>query len=724
MAHINAVRRFYGILFLCVAAGVAVAQDPVAFRAVSVDGTARVQRSQKRAWEKVEIGDRMFDNDLVETYFQTKLIMQFGVNNIVILGSNSKALLNITEKAEGERTITEINLTLFNGGIFSKAISDCKINIYTAHAVGTMDSGSVTTVAEGKTGETGFQVLGGSIYVRNIAQQKGIELRPGLTTMIQPGKEPTAPLYITHRHVSVLQHYFGNEYIVAELDASGIKPTDERATQGGGYNAFAVKGKEYVDEGMYKSLFSLNRIYGSILDDREKNSRFYAPVDDHPSERERPLTVVLRNGIGITAGGVSPRICPGVTFRKGLFDMGVRFSFVGTVESGFTAGFTSLNGILDKIDHLSIGNIGDPWSVFLGPLNDVTFGYGLVVNHFTNQSRNNAFHPLGFHGHVRIIDALSVQAFTSAVSAPWVTGMYVLFEPLTYHVGVGYAADFNQFLNPVAGGEERFAAVPQSDSLYPSPSRVLSPVHCYMADLSADIIDLYNFRFAVAVEFAQKLFGGMDGFTARMPSFHFDLEKTSFGGGVVVESGKMLSGQFDGMYMENRFRVKSDLRNDFIDSLFTPNNRLSADRNTFGFSVFYKMNPLRGTDIDFFYKQDFLDRKALDVYSADTLITLDHHGDFSYRLKIAVNDSLVKIIRYAQLVLQQSHGRLFPPEGLPFRSWTFDGSLDCIFTPFFFGISFEVGGSFFYIDAGKAHDNLIKSGDIVFEGRLGLSKNF
>ncbi|MBN1759525.1 MAG: hypothetical protein JW863_14445 [Chitinispirillaceae bacterium] len=710
-----------GIWFLVVIT-ITIAQDAVSFRVVSIDGTARVQRSEQRSWEKVGLGDNLFDNDLVETYFQTKLIMLFGVNNVVILGSNSKALLNITEKKDGDRTITDINLTLFNGGIFSKAISNCKVNIYTAHAVGTMDSGSVTTVAEGKTGETGFQVLGGSIYVRNIAQQKGIDLRSGLTTMIQPGKEPTAPLYITHRHVSVLQHYFGEEYIISEMDASGIKPTDERGSGGGGgYNAFSTKPREYVDEGMYRSIFSLNKIYGSILDDRERNSLFYHAVKRTSTAGEKGMTVMFEGGAGIAGEGVSPLIRPSFSFRKGKFDVGVRLSFVGT-PAGFSSGFTSLGGILDKVDHLAFGTAADAWSLYAGTLHGITFGDGLVVDHFTNLSPNNAFSPLGVHGQVRIFDHLTVQAFTASVTAPYVNGIYALYEPSNYHVGIGYAADFNQYTAMVAQEDMRYAALPQSDTLFP----VLhdgNAVHCYLFDASADIVDRENIRLRVTAEFAQKLFGGLDGFVARVPSLKIDIKKVSFGGGVVVESGKLLSGQFDGSYMENRYRVKSDLRTGFIDSVVTPNNRLARERQTFGFSLCYKMNPLRGMDVDVYYKQDVIGRRTVEEYSIDSTLSRDLPGDFSYRLRLAVNDTLVRVIQHGELLLQQSHGRLFPVEGVPFAGWTFDGSVNCSFIPFFFGISFEIGASFFYIESDLPRDMLTTGNDFGVEIRAGARKD-
>ncbi|MBN1576341.1 MAG: hypothetical protein JW913_07315 [Chitinispirillaceae bacterium] len=696
------------------------------FTVMSLEGTARVQRSQKRAWEKIDRGGKLYDNDLVETFFQTKLILQFGSGNLVILGSNSKVLLNIAAKTESDRTITEISLTLFGGGVFSKALKSCRINLYTANAVGVMDSGSVTTIAEGKTGETGFQVLGGLIYVRNIAQQKGIELRPGLTTMIQPNKEPTAPLYITHRHVAVLKHYFGDEYITTELDASGIKPTDERSGGPAGFSAFSGRSRGYVDEGMHKPLFSLNKIYGSILDERAGHYCFYRPMPPVYPPVDGKGIVALNTDFGISDREISPRLMPVFSWHQGRFSGGLRFSFLENASDQFTAGFTSLAGILDKIDHLAWNTDDDAWALYAGAIHHITFGYGLIVNDFTNTSHNNIFHPLGLKGHVRIFDELSVQAFTSDLSAPLISGIYITFEPSLYHLGAGYVADFNQYVQPIGSSRSmRYASLPRSDSLFPDVEHFASRVHCYVVDGAVDIVNRYDFQLKLVVEFAQKLYNGKDGYVTRMPSFHCDVKKTSFGGGFIVESGRLLSNQFDISSMDNRYRIKSYPYNEFIDTVLTPNNVLSRERHTMGFSLFLKINPFRGTDIDLSYKQDLIGKRTVKVVSLDTIVSRTVPFDFSFRLRAAINDSLLKFIRYAEVSLQQSHGPLYPAGmGLPFYSWTFNGGYDVLTVPFFFNIAFETGGRFFYIDTGRRRDDRISRGDLIGEFRAGINWGF
>jgi len=712
------------MLLLLVLSGVsAVAQDE-SFNVISLEGTARVQRSSDRSWKKLEAGSKLSDNDLVETYFQTKLIMQFGVNNVVILGSNSKALMNIATSPKGGKPITEISVTLFSGGLFTKAISQCKVNIYTANAVGVMDSGSVTTVAESKTGETGFQTLGGMVHVRNIAQQKGIDLRSGLTTMIQPGKEPTAPLYITHRHVAVLKHFFGDEYITSELDASGISPTDERGSGRGGSSAFMTRSRGYIDEGMNRSLFNLSRIYGSILSEREMSMAFYRSIVAPVSPVDGKGIVAFSTDIGFSALGASTRLVPSVSYTLGIIDVGARLGFVQDTAAGFSMGLGSLAGVLDKVHHVAFG--GNNFSVFAGQIDNLTLGYGLVVNGFSNASYTNALFPLGVTGRFRINDEVSLQAFTANAGSPLVNGLYVQYEPSQYHFGTGYVGDVNQYVDMVAPGERRFGSLLEADSLFPDVAQKTSAVHCYLFDFAADIVSWYDMELKLTVEFAKKLTPAKDGFVARMPGFVCDIKNMQFGGGMIMESGRLLSGQFDRLYFDRRYTIKRAL-DGVVDSVITPNNRLGKKRAAFGLSLFYKVNPYRGVDIDASYKQDFTGRRTQTrfvVDSLDSALTKDLPFDYSFKVRVAINDSLFKYIQIAEILLQQSHGRLFSETAMPFSSWTFNARFSAVSVPLFFNLAFETGADFFYFDTGDQPNNEIDPEDFIFTARAGIRWGF
>ncbi len=88
-----------------------------------------------------------------------------------------------------------------------------------------------------------------------------------------------------------------------------------------------------------------------------------------------------------------------------------------------------------------------------------------------------------------------------------------------------------------------------------------------------------------------------------------------------MESGRLLSHQFNSSYMDNRYRIKSDLENEYMDSVVTPNNRLARDRRAYGFSLFYRMNPVKGTDIDFSWQQHVFGSNALIDILPDTILS-------------------------------------------------------------------------------------------------------
>jgi len=139
-------------------------------------------------------------------------------------------LLNIREKETAPGAIiSDVNLTLFPG-LFREAISQAHIGVYTSNAVGETDNGSFSTVVESKTGKPASRSWE-ETQKHGTSPKEGINLGSGQTTMIFPGKEPTAPLYITYKHVSVLKTLFGEDYIVSELEAAGIKPTEDKSSR-------------------------------------------------------------------------------------------------------------------------------------------------------------------------------------------------------------------------------------------------------------------------------------------------------------------------------------------------------------------------------------------------------------------------------------------------------------------------------------------------------------
>ena len=687
---------------------------PQTFDVISLEGSAKVQRVQKKEWEKIAIGSQLHDNDIVESFFLTKCVMRFGKGNIVIVGSNSKVLVNIRERRTSSGSmISDVNLTLFSGACFAKAISQAHIGVYTSNAVGETENGSFSTVVEGKTGETGFQILGGNVKTRNIAQKEGIDLISGQTTMIFPGKEPTAPLYITYKHVSVLKHFFGEDYIQSEMDAAGIKPTEDKTSRSTTLLSDAMAGGEFgagQDLTTYKIPFSLNKIYGAILEDREKNKRVYSPIEKPNSFQQGKLTLEQRSSFAMANGGVFPcvRVIP--SYSLGPINAGLRLSVARNYTGTLGAyGVSSAASMLDKIDHIVWEPADAPYLVAAGALSDLTIGQGAVVNGFNNNNPYALFQPLGVYASLRL-SSVSAQTFIADLSQPTLGGLYLAFEPTIYHFGAGYFFDADQFGKIVPKENNRFRLLPDTaDFVADSMGAAM-----YELDFSWDPIITEGLEVSIGADFAQKIKSSVtDGFVATVPMVSFNWERMRIKAGMVSESGRLISGQFNSFYMANRWRIDST---GYGDTLFSQNTILSKKRSCNGLSLFFAINPIKGAALEASLRQNFSNKNSFQYDSAAS----GPGTDFS--LSFSINDSLFKALRFGKVYIRQEHTGLYPPRSSAFSSWEFSAGAEVLSRPLFYGIAVDGDVSFGFLDMNS--NNIVDPGDAIFRFSIGFSRGF
>jgi hypothetical protein len=688
------------------------------FEVISLDGSAKVQRVQKKDMEKLAIGSQLHDNDIVESYFQTKCVLRFGKGNVVIVGSNSKLLVNIREKETAPGSaISDVNLTLFSGACFVKAISQAHIGVYTSNAVGETDNGSFSTVVESKTGETGFQLLGGSAKTRNIAQKEGINLASGQTTMILPGKEPTAPLFITYKHVSVLKHFFGDDYIVSELEAAGIKPTEDRSTRSSLLSEDQLFASGGQDLSTYKSPFSLNRIFGAILADREKEKRLYSPISMPAFATSNKLLLEERTGFAVTGVGSFPSIQIIPSYSLGALNVGLRLSLSSnyTGSIGMYA-FSSGAGVLDVIDHVIWGSINDPLYIAAGPLRDFTMGNGLVVDNFSNADPYRVSQPLGLAINYSLGEIIA-QAFIADLSQFSIGGIELQYGPSRYHVGAGFFFDGDQYQKTPALAENRFVVLPQVNSSTIQIDSVLS-VNIYELRSSVDAVLTDELKISLGVDFAQKFQSGhTDGFTIEFPAVSCDVSGMRWKGGLIGEWGRLIAGEFNYYYMSNRCRIDSS----FIgDTLITANAMLSPKRMCEGVSALFGIDPYRGTSLEVGLRLNFAEKNTFNPAYVQDTSKLSPGMDLSFSFR--TNDSLIKAIKYGEIYLRHDHTGLYPPRSGLFSSWGFSTGLRAVSNPIAFGISLDGEVSFSFLDLNS--NNRIDPGDMLLNFSIGIMRGF
>ncbi len=717
---------------------IAAVNSQESFQVTSLQGTAKVQRAQKRDWTKLSVGDQLNDNDIVETFFQSRLIIEYGSGDLVIFGPNSKGLLNISRNNDQ----IEFKSTLFNGGLFIKSTLGARATLFTSNGVAETDSGSISAVFESKTGHTGFQILGGNAHIRNIAQQEGKTLSAGHTTIIRQGKEPTAALYITRKHVGVLKHYFGSDYIEHEMQVSNIKPTEEkgatnRMSMSSGYGG-ARAAQARADMGMYKKLFSRNTIYGRIIDDRLERKPRYQPIIRPDWIREQKGEARLGSAFGIANNSLYPRIYLGSAFSFGLVQGGIRIPLAKDATQSISPHFGGLAGILEKIEYLSFGRKEDSTYLYIGNLRDLTMANGLVVDRFSNANPYSALRPPGLLGHVKK-RSLNAKLFLADLSFPAIGGISVALEPGAYSFGAGYYFDFNQFNQHMDPEHSRFISFPdvQELDIEPSIDNNASPAHMYELSMAAVLMNSIEQRLCLQASFAQKV-GNEPGFSLLAPRLQYQWSLFQFGGGFLVEQGAMISPYFHSFYMSNRNRL---FYTDSVTYIRSQGALFSSDRYANGLIASFGANFFKGTALDVHIRHDFATRNAFLPKQVDTseaiagehsnpVDSVDSRNNFSIELSMQIDERLVSAVKYGCLFVRQMHGGYYPDNGTYFGSWGLEIGGSLITAPLFAKIAFEAGVQYSFLDLDIARtstrrfNNIIDNGDSLFEFWLGLRWGF
>jgi hypothetical protein len=717
----------YRLPFILVLIAATWSFSQAAFEITALEGTAKIQRSSKQKWEKLSVGSKIGDNDMVETFFQTKLTIAFGEKkNSVIIGSNSNALFAIALKGTSDKKAFETSLSLFSGGLFAVIAKRMRVSIFSTSAVADVDSGSVAVIVDGKNGETGVLVLGGSSVVRSISQQKGKELSTGNTTVIVPGREPSPPLHVTYRHVAVLKHFFGDKYISDVLQAATITPSDDRGGNKVMLSDGANQPKPQVDALFYKRLFDLNKIYGSILEDRGNRHYCYAPVHKSPPSPLHHGSVTFLGGAGSAGGRMYPSYTLVPEVRYPYVDAGLRFRATRNILSETVYGVSGQRDILDKIHHITAGSVEDSLFITAGAIENLTFGQGLVVDRFRNTHDNRIAQPLGLNGKMRLYEMVSVGAFIADLTDPTLGGMHIGYEPSLYSFGAGYYFDRAQYRTGGPVEDLRYARMTPGTTLFPDTASVLGEVAIYEFGFGATVTESYQASARLYCDFAQKRLNGRnDGYMLRAPSVQLTWTRWCAEGGMLFESGRILAHQFNDFYFSRRSFYKSDGN---ADTLLTANTSLWDRRSVV--SVFFGagVNPVRGLDLKVAMEGNIKARNTYAVWTpvdstTDTMRVFPR--DYSFDASISLNRDFYRHINYARVYIRQVNARLFPAHGgTYFPSWNSEAGFSLVTAPIRYDLSLECGGRLLYLDRDARPDDVVDASDRVFEFFAGIRWDF
>lgn len=727
------------------------AAQPLLFEVKTAEGNARVERSVKKEWIPVEAGTKLGDNDIVETFFQTRVVMQIDSTKVLVLGSNSKCLLGLSRRRIDGRAVVDLDLTVFTGGVFVRGVSGLHTRIYTSNAVAEMDSGAVSTVAEEKSGETGFQLLEGTLSVRNVAQLDAKTLSAGQTSIVYPRKDPSSPTAITTRHVNVLKHFFGNEYIANRLAAVGIAPTEDAITDAPrlrlSENLFSRRdAQKKADDGVYKPVFSKQFIYGKLWEDMQRHVPGVQPIPEPTILSSNHVELGAFGGATVAGGDAYPAFYLQPRTQLGAASAGLRLGVMKTAERLGLPQVSSLQGALDFVDFAQIGLhpllTDDSIWISTRTLSNVTMGGGAVMNRFSMSNPYSVFHPLGLdvRGSFRILQARGVIADLSQFD---VGGVFAAVSPGQSTVGTGYYVDRDQY---VSLNYRRGARFPGLDRVAGADT-MLSRVHTWELFAKSDVIDGERVVAGVSIDYAMKFRNRTtlvsDGFVLRGPYVYYSIHGLDIGMGIQMETGKAMMNQFHADYAQSRTRL--------LDSgvVALQNQLVLPTHFAMGGVIDVKACPRRGIYIDGSGSIEVASHHWVPAYSYDTVytpvtgspadtdttinrtMTKDYHRDpcqYSFSLSITINDSLLHPIKYARLYARQGLGYV-GPKGVAPTLWGFSAGLDVMTIPLFLNVAIQGGVRFQILDivttdGSPGYNGVYDPGDWVLDAYLGLRWGF
>ncbi len=644
-----------------------------------IAGEVRVQHPDGE-WDELREGVRVIQNDVLETGENGIATLELGSAADVVVGTGSKALVSYSTGSDRKAALT---LNVFDGTVWVEAAQECTTSVFTAGAVVEAVGDAVAVVFDPETNETSVQIIGGdSVNVRSVAEHRGRWLSAGQTTVVVPGTGSSAPRAFNEGHVTVLGHHLGKDFVDGRIqhyellpkaaDAGGIK-----ALPGGSDVALSPEKRASTQRTTYPRLFTANRVYGSILEDRAQRYWFYRPVQPQKPLFDSTFSVGLSGGAAISNGNTQWCLALSPTFDWRFIDVGLDVEFAEN-HAGWTvpAFIDGVEGVLDVVDHLRIGYPEDSLFIAAERLEDYTVGDGLVVRHLDTRKLYSLYQPLGLHGLAALFEMLYVQGFVSDLSDFAMAGLRTEVRLDWYTAALGYYYVDEQALEePMPGAGDRFSQQ-LVDTLQGRPTDTR---HIAELSVGADVVHgpLAILGITGGVGFdLQSVSDGEYTYQIEGPTFVVDVPRVRFGLGYVVDA-----------YVER-------------DDDFRYTNRGRGPR------VFCYAQPVRGLA----FEGEFIAPLVRTISGGDS--SWHYWGSYDYFISVSVNDSLAPFLNYAGLSLKQFNG------GTAVGAFGFRTRFQLQTKPLILNTAVECGAEYYRVDFNR--NGNVDSDDGIFEFSLGL----
>jgi len=437
-------------LFLLISmfAGFLYAEELVV-RTVRTDGEVQIKREGERKWGKLKKNNPLHDNDLVQTSFKSNCEIRMGDDNVLMLGTNSRFLINITEKSDG---FTEISITLFAGSIYSKIISNIRYFVYSSTAMGRTDKGIFNFTVDEASGICGFHVFAGSVTISNISVQGEQVVKPGDMTTVPPGGAPVAPTRINAKQMSILTRFYGADFINQEIEASGIEIVSSSET---GQESMGKKSETPTPNATPSTSSGGQRKLVRIFDKDALLGKIEAYEMQHeyraktPAKNEALERYHYRLNLVLSPMRYRGKFFPDGFLRPGYFsdnlDVSLNLPVVAGPDGKTTVdNFNSIRDGLDKIQ--SVDYRYRKHRLHIGDIRDLTIGSGVLMRNYSNRVLSDNVRNTGLLVHLENYQE-GADLFMSDISTAHLAGLHLYHRDTTTVLGLAVIREAGQRAN-------------------------------------------------------------------------------------------------------------------------------------------------------------------------------------------------------------------------------------------------------------------------------------
>ncbi len=625
-----------------------------------IEGNAQVQREGKRVWKRIGSSETFSDNDVIKTGYRSKIILRIDKLNHIVLGSNTKALINYNKT---QRSIPELSITLFKGALFSKIDANISFSVFTTTGSMSGKNVSFSTIVENKSGRTGIQVISGSLSTKNLIQKDKYNIEGGNASVIEANSEPRAPKPLTTRHIDILSKFFGSKYIAKEIKKSGIKLISAKVSTTKHVSKTSVSkksGYEYEKELRgslkLKPLFSIDKIFGNLDEATKEEKAMFSKVLDYDDywNSDRFVEASIGNAFYDDNSYMCLGLRGGLMFKHG--DVSLRFPFVPEQNGSIGTGeWSDVNALLEKIEAVNLHFENRGLYLEFGKISPVTIGYGLAVENF---SYNQPGAPVQKSG-LRL--GVESQNYMLEVITPDVTKWDIIIPSFIFENGAmsfnfAYIIDRDQSLG-LSKGDIGFLS---RDEL-PALSSVES-THQYDIEFAFNTYYHPPFWLQIHLGFSQILSPskGNIGYGIIFPSFMLTCHTWKFLLETRAYSDKFIAPYYNPFTAQDRASLISGTK-----QVTTLNQMISDNNSVKGIKVGIAKNVFRKSEISFSYFQNVLGYKSISdssfggVSNVKVVKDSDYKKDATMCLNFKLHPDAIKRIKELSLYFETYHSDYF-----------------------------------------------------------------